>query len=72
VGLHPVLLRAFGDDVLRVAEQRGVSLREAARQAGVPANTLSRLTRYADSVSLENFARLCRWGALIADSYIAR
>lgn len=70
-GVSPVDLRALGRDTLRFMDQHGVSLREAARQSAVPANTLSRLTRYGDPISLENFARLCRWAGLVADSYIS-
>lgn len=67
---YPVDLAALGRDVLRFADQHGISLREVARQTDVPVNTLSRLTRYGDPVSLRNFARLCRWGGFVADSYI--
>lgn len=68
----PVDLSAFGRDLLAVFDQRRVSLREAARQAGVPPIVLSRVTQYADPCSLTNFALLCAWSGLPADGYIAR
>lgn len=71
-GGPPVDLRRLGDDVLAAMDGRGVSLRQAARAAGVPAATVSRLTRYGDPPSLANFARLCAWAGLVADSYVHR
>jgi hypothetical protein len=66
----PVDLRRLGDDVLAVMERRDVSLRQAAREAGVPPIVLSRLTRYGESPSLANFAHIIRWAGLCADTYI--
>lgn len=65
-------LDALGRDLLAVMEARQVSLRQAARESGVPPMVLSRVTRYADMCSLPNFARLCAWAALPADPYIVR
>lgn len=65
-------LRRFAGDLLAVMTGRGVSLRRAAKQAGVTASMLSRLTRYADTPTLDNFARLCRWSGLPADAYFTQ
>lgn len=63
---------AFGRDLLAVMHARSVSLRQAAREADVAPIIVSRVTRYGEACSLENFARLCAWSGLPADPYILR
>lgn len=51
---------AFGSRVTRALEARGVTLREAADQIGVPKATLHRVTR-GGNPDVENFLRITAW-----------
>ena len=51
----------FGRAVRACAEERGISLREVGRQAGVSPATLTRTGTDGRRPDVETFARLCRF-----------
>lgn len=63
---------AFRAAVAGVIEARGLSDREAAREAGVNHSLIARVIRYGDSGSVENTAKLADWAGLALDAFVQR
>jgi len=51
----------LGRTVHRCREERGLSLRDLARETGISASTLSRIENGAGKPDADNIARLARW-----------
>lgn len=61
----------FGEAVAAIREQRGLSLRVAASEAGVFFTVLHRLERAPSSdIRIGNIAAMARWAGLSLDSFI--
>lgn len=57
-------------DIRDVLTRRGESLRGSARTCGIDKSTLSRALNE-KPLTADNFARICVWGSLNANHYIA-
>ena len=63
--------RLFSAAIQARMQQHGLSVREAAKEAGISASTISRLTN-GEAPDIESFAVVCRWLEMDANQFLEK